>query len=188
VARGPPRIFESGGGSETGSGAMPPAAVDRGSTRSDSVAAAAQRVTGSAISKGAKGGVVVVATPAAMTDGAILSARERLRLHVQRNLALQESAARTAQVSPHTQGSATAAGSPATQKAPPKSAKKTSSSSSTPPPILQAGSISKASASGLEDLYAPHEDTRLGAADLRSGNSDGYLVRPPTPLSHTSTR
>jgi len=152
------------------------------------VAAAAQRVTGSAISKGAKGGVVVVATPAAMTDGAILSARERLRLHVQRNLALQESAARTAQVSPHTQGSATAAGSPATQKAPPKSAKKTSSSSSTPPPILQAGSISKASASGLEDLYAPHEDTRLGAADLRSGNSDGYLVRPPTPLSHTSTR
>jgi len=105
-----------------------------------------------------------------------LSARERLRLHVNRNLALQQDAGKGGG---RDQGPSSAGGPPA----PPRGA--SPANSSTPPPtsaqpLTKFGRQNK----GLDSLYGPITDTRLGRGDISQGpNSAGSTAQTNSTIS-----
>ena len=145
---------------------MPPAASTSNARGGSSVSVAATKVTGPAISKinkGTRGQMQMIQAKEKAAE-VTLTARERLRLHLQRNLATQESAARQAnaqaQALPQANPRPAAAThpqntQPAGQKVPAKNAKRVPSAASTPPPSLVQNKLPV-----LQGLYALHEDTR----------------------------
>jgi len=108
-----------------------------------------------------------------------LSARERLRLHVNRNLALQQEAGRG--------GSDRGPASAGSPTAPPRGA--SPANSSTPPPTSAQQPLAKIGANsrqnyGLHGLYGPITDTRLGRHDISQGpNSAGSTTQSNTTSS-----
>lgn len=107
----------------------------------------------------------------------VLSARERLRLHVNRNLALQQEGAKTGNGSGGIDKGPASAGAP---PAPPRGA--SPANPGTPPPTTaQPHSKNVANprqaSNGLDSLYGPITDNRLGKGDISQGpNSSGSAV------------
>jgi len=97
-------------------------------------------------------------------DAPLLSARERLRLHVNRNLAMQQHEAQVGGASD--KGPASAGG----PSAPPRGA--SPANSNTPPP-----NHPRQQSNGLDSLYGPITDTRLGRGDISQGHGSSEFAR-----------
>jgi len=114
-------------------------------------------------------------------EAPMLSARERLRLHVNRNLAMQQQEAKMGGASD--KGPASAGG----PSAPPRGA--SPANSNTPPPTsaqqsTKQGANQRQQNNGLDSLYGPITDTRLGRGDISQGQgSSEFAGEPNTPLA-----
>lgn len=97
-------------------------------------------------------------------DAPMLSARERLRLHVNRNLAMQQHEAQVGGASD--KGPASAGG----PSAPPRGA--SPANSNTPPP-----NHPRQQNNGLDRLFGPITDTRLGRGDISQGQGSPEFAR-----------